>query len=70
MDLKLQDNESMRDFVKRGIRLVFSTLAEELGQVQMTEDQAGCIPFQVFTKCEVLTEAWDRIAGGEHETEI
>lgn len=56
--LHLRDGEQLASFIKRGIELVFQCLAEELGSVEMTEDTAAGVPFQLATKCNELLAAW------------
>lgn len=65
--LQLIDGEALGQFVRRGIVMVFTRLAEQLSDVQMTEEQAIGIPFTLFWGQEKLLSAWEQHCKGVGE---
>ncbi len=65
--LHLRDGETLHVFVRRGIEVVFNTLAEEVAGLQMTEGMAASVPMNLFFAETGLLETWDRmhLAGTE-----
>ena len=63
----MKDGESLAAYIERRIREAFSDLADDLASVQMDEDTAAAVPFELFAKEQELVSAWRDIVAGKGE---
>jgi hypothetical protein len=56
---------SPQEFIERAIHEAFDELAELAGEMEMTEDEAAGVPFQLFAKEQELLAAWRKITGAQ-----
>ena len=67
LDPSLQEGESPEAYVARQIDAIFTQLAEELADVEMSEDEAAALPHTLFLKNHALKKAWFKIVEDEQE---
>jgi hypothetical protein len=67
-DKIIRPGENMEAYVLRRITGIFNDLAEQIGKLDIDEEQATALPMQLFTAQTAMRNAWTRFVRSQQVT--